>query len=103
MSALYANTLSVLYNPEADLESTSLQSEATKAKKLALRKKPDSQTGLNKKNVVPAKTIDLVELEKKVTTASPSPAKPKRKQNGQVELLSPSVRPKKLRRRKQID
>ena len=85
------------------MESTSLQSKATKAKKLALKKKPNSQTRLNKKNIISAKTINLIELEKKVTTTSPSPAKPKRKQNGQVELLLPSVRPKKLCWRMQID
>ena len=81
----------------------SLQSKVTKAKKLALKKDPDSHTGLNKKDAVPAKIIDLVKLKEKVTTASPSPAKPKRKQKGQVKSLSLSIRPKKLRLIKQMD
>ena len=81
----------------------SLQSKATKAKKLTLRKDPDSHTGLNKKDAVPAKIIDLIELEEKITTAGPSPAKPKRKQKGQVESLLLSIRPKKLCLIKQTD
>lgn len=103
MPAPYANTPSVLYNPEADLESASLQSETSKAKKLALRKKPDSHMGPNKKHAVPTQTDDIVELTEKGTAASPSPANPKRKRKDQVESLSPSNRANKQRRMKQTN
>ena len=79
MPVPYANTLSVLYNPEADLESASLQSETSKAKKLVLRKKLDSYIGPNKKYTVLAQTNNIVELTEKGTAASPSLANPKRK------------------------
>ena len=79
MLVLYINTLSVLYSLKADLESTSLQFKATKAEKLILRRKLDSYIGLDKEYTVLIKTINFIELEKKVTTASFFLVKPKRK------------------------
>jgi len=107
MPALYTNTLSVLYSPEADLKGADLQSKGhTEDQKPVLAKKSDSHTGLNKKSAVQKDHNNIMELKKQVDqliAASPSPSKPKRKQKDQVESLSPSVRPKKLRRIKQAD
>ena len=79
MPVPYANTPLVLYNLEANLESVSLQSETSKAKKLVLRKKLDSYMGPNKKYAILTQTDNIVELIEKGTTASPSLANPKRK------------------------
>ena len=79
MPTPYTNTLLVLYNLEANLESASLQSKTSKAKKLALRKKLDSHIGPNKKYIIPTQTNNIVELKEKGTTTSPSLANPKRK------------------------
>ena len=103
MPTPYTNTLLVLYNLEANLESVSLQSETSKAKKLVLRKKLDSHIGPNKKHTVLTQTNNIVELKEKGTAASPSPANPKRKQKDQVELLLLNNRLNKQRRVKQTN
>jgi hypothetical protein len=107
MPALYANTLSVLYSPEADLKGVDPQSEDyTEDTKSVSVKKSDSHTGLNKKPAVQTKHNDIIELKKQVDqliAATPSPSKPKRKQKDQVESPSPSNRPKKQRRAEQTN
>ncbi len=53
MSALYTNTLSVLYSLEANLKGIDLQSKGhTKDQKPILTKKLDSYIGLNKKPAI---------------------------------------------------
>ena len=79
MLVFYTNTLSALYSLEADLESASLQFKATKAEKFILRRKLNSYIGLNKEYTILIKTINLIELKEKVTTANLSLAKFKRK------------------------
>ena len=103
MPTPYTNTLLVLYNLEADLESASLQSKTSKAKKLVLRKKLDSYIGPNKKHTILTQTDNIVELTEKGTATSPSLANPKRKRKDQVELLLLSNRANKQRRIKQIN
>ena len=87
----YANTLTVLYSPEADLKGADPQSkDHTEDKKPAVQKKHNNITELKKQ-------VD------QLIAATPSPSKPKRKQRDQVESPSPSNRSKKLRRAKQTN
>lgn len=87
----YANTPSVLYSPEADSKGADPQSEDhTKDKKPAVQKKHNNITELKKQ-------VD------QLIAATPSPSKPKRKQEDRVESPSPSNRPKKQRRVKQTN